>query len=109
MEALKLLETTEKVLVYCNIVNNDHQKNSIVLYTFIPDDKFGQLLDIHQEKVIFLKTFDSEFRYIAVSFTGQNYKALEIEEKLKITLVINLGMKYKIFSFTQFSQEIKYL
>ena len=74
MEALRLLETTKKVLVYCNIVNNDHQKDLIVLYTFIPDEKFGQLLDIHQKKVIFLKTFDSEFRYIAVSFTGQNRK-----------------------------------
>ena len=79
------------------------------MYTFIPEETFGQLLDIHQKKVIFLKTFDSEFRYIAESFTGQNYKALEIEEKLKITLVINFGMKYKNFSFTQFSQEIKYL
>ena len=40
------LEITEVVLVHCNIVNNDYQHDSRVLYTFIPDKSFGQLLDI---------------------------------------------------------------
>ena len=31
------LEITEVVLIYCNIVNNDYQENSKVLYTFIPN------------------------------------------------------------------------
>ena len=31
------LEITEVVLVHCNIVNNDYQHDSRVLYTFIPD------------------------------------------------------------------------
>ena len=39
--------------------------------------------------LIILKTFDSEFRYIAVWFTDQNSKPLEIEDKTNITLVIN--------------------
>ena len=30
------LEITEVVLICCNIVNNDYQQVSIVLYTFIP-------------------------------------------------------------------------
>ena len=34
------------VLVHCNIVNNHYQHDSRVLYTFIPDNFFGQLLDI---------------------------------------------------------------
>ena len=29
-------EITEVVLVHCNIVNNDHQQDSRVLYTFVP-------------------------------------------------------------------------
>ena len=40
------LETTEVVLVYCNIVNNDYQQDSIVLYTFVPNKPFGSLLEI---------------------------------------------------------------
>ena len=40
------LEITEVVFVYCNVVNNDYQQNSRVLYTFGPNKSFGQLLDI---------------------------------------------------------------
>ena len=40
------LEITEEVLVHCNIVNNDYQENSRILYTFVPDKSFGQLLGI---------------------------------------------------------------
>ena len=40
------LEITEVVLVHYNIVNNYHQQNSRVLYTFIPNELFCQLLDI---------------------------------------------------------------
>ena len=39
-------EITEVVLVHCNIVNNDYQQDSRVLYTFIPNKAFGQLLHI---------------------------------------------------------------
>ena len=31
------LETTEVILVHCNIVNNDCQQDSRVLYTFVPN------------------------------------------------------------------------
>ena len=40
------LEITEVVLVYCNIVNNNYQQNSRVLYIFVPNKSFGQLLNI---------------------------------------------------------------
>ena len=38
---------------------------------------------------MFVKTFDSEFSYIEVWFTDQNSKPLDIQDKIKITLVIN--------------------
>ena len=83
------LEITEVVLVHCNIVNNNYQQDSRVLYTFVPNKSLGQLLDISPKKFIFLKTFDSEFSYIEVWFTDQNSKQLEIEDKINITLVIS--------------------
>ena len=36
------LEITEAVLVHCNIINNDYQQDSRVLYTFVPNELFGQ-------------------------------------------------------------------
>ena len=40
-ENLPHLEITEVVLVHCNIVNNDYQQDSRVLYTFVANKPFG--------------------------------------------------------------------
>ena len=40
------LQITEVVLVHCDIVNNDYQQDSRVLYTFVPNKPFGSLLEI---------------------------------------------------------------
>ena len=43
------------------------------LYTFVPNKSFGQLLNISSENFIIVRTFDSEFSYIDVWFTGQHW------------------------------------
>ena len=83
------LETTEVILIHWNVVNNAYQQNPRVLYTFVSNKLFGQLLDILPENFVFLETFDSQFLYIEAWFTDQNYNSLEIEDKISITLVIN--------------------
>ena len=40
------LEIVELVLIHCNIVNNNYQQNSRILYTFVPNKPFGSLLEI---------------------------------------------------------------
>ena len=82
------LEITEVVLVHCNIVNNDYQQDSRVLYTFVPNKSFGSLLEISPTNHIFLKTFNSEYNEIEVWFTDQNSKPLEIEDRINLTMVI---------------------
>ena len=37
------LEIVEVVLVHCNLVNNDYQQKSRILYTFVPSKTFGSL------------------------------------------------------------------
>ena len=49
------LEITEVVLVHCNIVNNDYQQDSRVLYTFVPNAPFRSLLEFSTTSHIFLK------------------------------------------------------
>ena len=56
---------------------------------FVTNTSLGQLLFISPENFLDLKDFDSEFPYIEVWFTEQNYNPLEIEDKINITLVIN--------------------
>ena len=47
------LEITEVVLVHCNIVNNDYQQDSRVLYTFVPNKAFGSLLEMSPTNHVF--------------------------------------------------------
>ena len=79
------LEITEVVLINCNVGNNIYQQNSRVLYTFVSNTLFAQLLDILAKNYIFLKAFNSEFSYRKLWFTDQNSNPVEIN----ITLVVN--------------------
>ena len=87
-ENVQHLEVTEVVLVHCDIVNNNYQQNSRVLYTFVPNKPFGSLLEISPTNDIFLKTFNSEYDEIKVWFTDQNSKPLEIDDRINLTMVI---------------------
>ena len=82
------LEITELILVYCNIVNNEYQQDSIVLNMFVPDKPFGSLLVISLTNHIFLNTFNSEFQDIDVWFTDEKSQTLKIEDRINLTLVI---------------------
>ena len=61
-ENIPKLQSVEVVLVHFNLVKNDYQHSSKVLFTFIPNKEFGQL--------------------------DQNSKALEIEDNVNLTLII---------------------
>ena len=82
------LEITEIVLVHCNIVNNDYQQDSRVLYTFVPNKPFGSLLETSPTNHVFIKTFNSEYHDIEVWFTDQNSNPLETEDRINLTMVI---------------------
>ena len=82
------LEIVELILVHCNLVNNDYQQNSRILYTFVPNKTFGSLLEISPSNHVFLKTFNSEFREVKIWFTDQKSRPLEIEDKINVTLIV---------------------
>ena len=62
------LEITEVVLVHFNIVNNNYQRNSRVLYTFVPDKLFGQLLDISPKNFVFQNIWFRIFVYSSMVY-----------------------------------------
>ena len=53
-EKVPHLENTEVVSVHCDIIKNDYQRDSRVLYTFVPNKSF-ELLDISPKIFIFKK------------------------------------------------------
>ena len=44
-EKVPTLESVEVVLVHCNLVKNDYQHASKVLFSFVPNKQFEQLLN----------------------------------------------------------------
>ena len=49
------LELVELVLVHCNLVNNDYQQDSRILYTFVPNKTFGSLLENSPKNHVFFE------------------------------------------------------
>ena len=87
-ETVPKLESVEVVLVHCNLVKNDYQHTSKVLFTFVPNKQFGQLIDISPHSLMMLNTVNSEFSYVEVWSIDQASKALEIEDNVNLTLII---------------------
>ena len=50
------LESVEVVLVHCNLVINNYQQASKVLFTFEPNKQFGQLINIAPHSLTMLST-----------------------------------------------------
>ena len=82
------LEITEVVLVHSNIVNNEYQQDSRVLYIFVPKKPFDSLLEISPTNHIFSKIFNSEYDEIKVWFMDQISQPLEVEDRISLTMVI---------------------
>ena len=82
------LEIVKLALVDCNLVNNDYQQDSRILYAFVLNKPFGSLLEISPTNHIFLKTFNSEFQEIKVWFTYQTSNPFEVADKINLTLII---------------------
>ena len=52
-EKVPHLEKTKVIFVHCNIANNNYQQDSWVLYIFVLDKSFGQLLNISPKILYF--------------------------------------------------------
>ena len=98
-ELVPRLETVEIVLVHCNLVNNNYQQASKVLFTFVSNKQFAQLTTIRPNSPTMLKTTNAEFSFIEIWFTDQNNRPLEIEDNVNITLIIGISY-YKNERFT---------
>ena len=88
-ENVPRLENVEVVLVHCNLVNNSYQQHSRELFTFVPTKQYGQLINISPHSLVFLETMKTKFLGIEIWFTDQNNNALEIEDNVNISLIIN--------------------
>ena len=84
-----ILEEAEIVFTQWKLVDNHYQQKFEVLYTFTINKSYGYLLSVERKNLWFLKTYNTEFDDIKITFTDQNGRLLQIEEKVDLTLLIN--------------------
>ena len=82
-EDVPKLESVEVFLVHFNLVINNYQQASKVLFTFVPNKQFAQLIDIAPHSLTMLSTTNTEFSFIEV---GLLIKIVSLS-KLKIMLI----------------------
>ena len=87
-ENVPKLESVEVISVHCNLVKNDYQHASKVLFTFVPNKQFGWLINISPYSLMMRSTINTEFSFIEVWFTDQVSEALEIEGNFNLTIII---------------------
>ena len=87
-ENMPKLESVEVILVHCNLLKNNCQHISRVLFTFVPNKQFGQLINISPHSSTMMNTINTEFSFVKVWFTAHLIKALEIEDNVSLTLII---------------------
>ena len=59
-----------------------------VLFSFVPNKQFGQLINILLHSLTMMNTVNTESSFVEVWFTDQVSKALEIEDNVNLTLII---------------------
>ena len=87
-ENVPKLESVEVILLHFNLVKNDYQHSSEVLFTFVLNKEFGQLTNISPHSLTMMSTVNIEFSSVEVWITDQASKALKIENNVNLTLII---------------------
>ena len=63
IENVPKLESAEIVLVHCNLVKNDNEHTSKVLFSFVPNKQFGQLINISPHSLTMMNAINTEFSF----------------------------------------------
>ena len=55
----------------------------------MPDKPYAYFLSVEPSNLVFLKTYNTEFDEIIITFMNQNSRPIQIEDKVNLTLLIN--------------------
>ena len=89
-ENVPRLEIVRNDLVFCNLVENVYLQDSKLLFSFVPNSRFGSLLSITPQVLKYCDTVDSIFDYIEILFADQNGRPLEIHDDITDSIIIKI-------------------
>ena len=89
-------KVVEVVLVQLNLLDNQYQQKSDVLYNFTPNKSYAYLLNVEPFNLVFLKSYKTEFDRIIITLTDQNGRLSEIEDKANLASLINKQKRHAL-------------
>ena len=78
-ENVPKLESAEVVLVHCNLVKNYYQHTSKVLFSFVSNKQFGQLIDILPHSLTMMNTVNTKFSFVKYGLQIKLVKHLKLK------------------------------
>ena len=78
-ENVSKLESVEVFLVHCNLVKNDYQHASKVLFTFVPNKQFRQLINISPHSLTMMNTINTNFLLLTFGLQTKLVKHLRLK------------------------------
>ena len=58
------------------------------MFSSVSNKQFGQLINISPHSLTMMNTINTEFSFVKLWFTDQVSKALEIEDNVNLTIII---------------------
>ena len=87
-ENVPRLVIVRNILVFFCLVENVYLQDSKLVFSFVPNSRFGSLLSIAPQVLKYCDTVDSIYDYIEISFADQNDRPLEIDDDITVTIII---------------------
>ena len=87
-ESVPKLDIVRNVLVFCNLVENAYLQDSKLLFSFVPNSRFGNFFSITPQVLKYSDSVDSIFDYIEISFTDENGRPLAIDDDITVSIII---------------------
>ena len=78
-ENVSKLESVEVFLVHCNLVKNDYQHASKVLFTFVPNKQFRRLINISPHSLTMMNTINTNFLLLTFGLQTKLVKHLRLK------------------------------
>ena len=75
-ENVPKLQSVEIVLVHCKLVKNDYEHTSKVLFSFVSNKQFGQLINILPQSLTMMNTLKNIFKNMKIHRKIQNLQRI---------------------------------
>ena len=102
-ENVPCLEVAGAILVQCMAININKSLRHYIFFS--PSKSCAFLLNVETNNLVFLKSYNTGFSDVIITFTSQNRRLLEMNDKFSLALLIN-SQKWHVILYNQEQKSI---